>query len=199
MRTALSFFVVLVAFSSLTACQQMYTRLVADSKAVAERLNLKTTASADSTATKPAMDSSVATENANVRSDELGAAVEKPVSSSHASNPGPATYPTITERTMPSDRKPEALPPSVADNKLVAQNKPPVGNSSRRSVTSNTPVSDSQSSHTSADSQAANEKNDVYQRAHSNQVILREGDVSIDFSKDMPAINSRIGIDLNSQ
>ena len=50
-----------------------------------------------------------------------------------------------------------------------------------------------------AEANSDEDNNDIFQRANSNQVILRNGEISIDFSKDMPVINSRNGIDLNSR
>ena len=38
----------------------------------------------------------------------------------------------------------------------------------------------------------------IYDKSNSNQVILRNGDVIIDFSKDMPVINLRNSFEFNS-
>lgn len=88
---------------------------------------------------------------------------------------------------------------SESSPRVVAVHKPTVQTDTKTTVSNSKPVSRVQTSHVPVLTNVSDDSNETYQRANASQVNLRNGDVSIDFSKDMPVINSRIGIDLNSQ
>jgi hypothetical protein len=83
--------------------------------------------------------------------------------------------------------------------RVITESKSPVDADARLLVKKNTPLFGVQTFQVPVDSDVTEDNNDIFQRANSNQVILRTGDISIDFSKDMPVINSKNGINLNSR
>jgi len=176
MRVTLLFSLVILAVNILTACEQMYTRLSADSNAIAERFTPHTILPSDTAITKPIIDSGVETQSVPIQAQVPITPTDKTFASSNAS-----TLDTQFSR------------------RVITESKSPVDADARLLVKKNTPSFVVQMIQMPVDSDLTEASNESYHRANSNQVILRNGEISIDFSKDMPVINSKNGIDLNSR
>ena len=200
--------VVVVAICGLTACQQMLARFTADSKAIAQRFTPETTPPSDTANAKPEVDKQEASQSSSARVEVSNTPAEKITEKRFvqlAEKPfeGSADTQVDQQAVKPLDKKftSSNLPKTDSESspRVVAVHKPTVQTDTKPAVSNSKPVSRVQTSHVPVLTNVSDDSNETYQRANASQVNLRNGDVSIDFSKDMPVINSRIGIDLNSQ
>jgi hypothetical protein len=201
----LSFCLMVLTLLGLTACQQIIDRMVADSSFLTERLTPSQTPPA---AYPPEQ-----------------AVVERGGDAKPSMEPASAPTSTAQMAQSFSDSKPPT-PASKTPNALMVETKPSVNGSSavvirspvapaavaqsaapatrsatpnRHLATSNQALPEKQAVRSPADAKDTYRRTDAVQRATSNQVILRDGDVNFDFSNDMPVIKSKNGLDLNEQ
>ena len=217
MNTVLPFSLLLIMLSSLTACDQIYARFMADSKTLADtwtdlKQNSASTANANTQANAK-VDNTDSTENISIKVEAAGETPKKPVT---LLNERKSVQLNSLQQSLP--RQSAAVNMTVVDKKIsspasnqfhtktdLSQSRVIPENSLQQDIgvrqqkKQKSTTANVRTSQMPAEANSDEDNNDIFQRANSNQVILRNGEISIDFSKDMPVINSRNGIDLNSR
>jgi hypothetical protein len=217
MNTVLPFSLLLIMLSSLTACDQIYARFMSDSKTLADtwtdlKQNSASTANSDTQANAK-VDNTDSTENISIKFESAGETSEKPVTLLSEKKPE-----QLNSHQQSLPRQNADVNMTVVDKKLssavntqlhtktdLSQSRVFPENSlqqdvgARQQKKQKITTANVRTSQMPAEANSDEDSNDIFQRANSNQVILRNGEISIDFSKDMPVINSKNGIDLNSR
>ena len=171
MKAALAFFLALLFGMVLSGCDQLFARLKADAQSVAGRWNVSQIEIPQPSPNDPIPPSNDAM-NETKRSATQAITAEPSLSNSTANQMN-------TQVRLNARSHSDSTPSTVNSISPVAPNR-------------STPEAVEKVSRSVGEV-------DIFQRANANQVNLRDGDVSFDFSKDMPVINSRNSMDLNSQ
>ena len=217
MHTVLSFSLLLIMLSSLTACDQIYARFMTDSKTLADtwtdlKQNSASTANANTQANAK-VDNTDSTENISIKVESAGETPEKPVTllnekNPEQLNPHQQSLPrqnadvnmTVVDKKLSSAVSTQLHTKNDLSQSLVfPENSLQQDIGARQQKKQKSTTANVRTSQMPAEANSDEDNNDIFQRANSNQVILRNGEINIDFSKDMPVINSKNGIDLNSR
>lgn len=168
------FYLFICNLSLFSACSQVYSRFIDDSSSLVDKLenNSSNTQSAkeDVINNLPIVVVEPSSRDTSSNTDSVKNYKDKISSNQHPTNKSNISNSKVS------------VPVSV----LVDDSKKEISSE----VTSNQPKT--------VDAVDLSESVNIYDKLNSNQVILRNGDVIIDFSKDMPVINSRNSIEFKS-
>jgi len=217
MNTVLPFSLLLIMLSSLTACDQIYARFMLDSKTMADtwtdlKQNSASTANSDTQANAK-VDNTDSTENISIKFESAGETSEKPVTLLSEKNPeqlnshqqslprqNADVNMTVVDKKLSSAASTQLhTKTDLSQSRVVPENSLQQVVGARQQKKQKITTANVRTSQMPAEENSDEDSNDIFQRANSDHVILRNGEISIDFSKEMPVINSKNGIDLNSR
>jgi len=168
------FYLFICNLSLLSACSQVYSRFIDDSSTLFDKLEN------NSSNTQSAKEDII---------NNLPIVAVEPSSRDTSSN----TDSLINYKDKISSNQNSTNKSNISNSKVSVPVSVLIDNSKKEissEVTSNQPKT--------VDAVDLSESVNIYDKSNSNQVILRNGDVIIDFSKDMPVINSRNSFEFKS-